>query len=173
MRQRLTFAYDYAQVYLYDSARPWPDDDTNVFMDALDDANARGLSVGMSDGLVDLLMVRQDNSEAPLQLEVLETAPSADLDGWDHVVEFPLGLPSGSLTLEPSGGSEGQSTQVGAGVYTARWSARRLDDAVAWDYADEATENPPDEYRLQLWSAGGAPTELRELKRSSYYDAGA
>jgi hypothetical protein len=139
-------------------------------LDALADAERRGLSVGESDGLVDLLMVRQDNFEAPLQLEVHDEAPPADLETWDHIVEFPLDLPSGSLTLEPSGGSEAQSIEVPSGRYVARWSAKHLDAAVAWDYGDVEADNPPDEYLLQLWPAQ-APPDLGELKRSPYYDA--
>lgn len=170
MRKRLTFSYDYGQVYLYDAARAWRDDNTDVYLEALADAESRGLSVGAADGLVDLLMVRQDNFQAPLQLEVDDDAPPADLDAWDHVVEFPLDLPSGSLSLEPAGGSIERSTAVPSGRYVARWSARNLDAAVAWDQGDREAAGPPDEYRLQLWPIQGQH-ELRELKRSSYYDA--
>ena len=60
MRTRLTFSYDYGQVYLYDSARAWPD--ANVYVDALADAEGRGRSVGEADGLVDLLMVGRTTS---------------------------------------------------------------------------------------------------------------
>jgi hypothetical protein len=98
VRHELTFAYDYGQVYLYD-AGAGPGD----VIAALDDANAARLTVGVDGGLVDLLMPMQWNFDAPLVVELLDAAPALDLEGWEHVVEFPLALPTGRLTLEGLG----------------------------------------------------------------------
>ena len=65
MRQELSFAYDYGQLYLYDAAAAESVD----FLAALDDSVRTGLSVGVAGALVDLLLPLQWNLSAPLLLE--------------------------------------------------------------------------------------------------------
>ncbi|HEX6952214.1 MAG TPA: hypothetical protein VF124_05440 [Gaiellaceae bacterium] len=161
MRQELSFAYDYGQLYLYDAAAAESVD----FLAALDDSVRTGLSVGVADGLVDLLLPLQWNFSAPLLLETCEGEPRLDLEEWEHTVEFALQLPSGRLLLEASGGSGRLEIEVPPATYRARWSGR--DFPPPGDYVPG--ESSEDQYRLQLWidGSGEAP---RELKRWPGYD---
>src|SRR6267143_1190669 len=97
------FEYDYNQLYLYDADRRWSGDD-NAYLDALDAMTETGLTVGARSGIVDLLMPRQENLRAMIEVR-LTTAPPQLRDDTDHAVEFDLPLPSGRLVLEGSGGS--------------------------------------------------------------------
>jgi hypothetical protein len=82
----------------------------------------------------------------------------------------PRPLPSGSLTVAASGGSGEQTVELSPGDFCGRWSGRLLDEASAWSYAEaDETDDPPDDYRLQLWPAIGEVL-IRELKRSRQYD---
>jgi hypothetical protein len=77
----------------------------------------------MAGDLVDLCMPLQWNFHAPLVVEVVGGRPEPDLDGWEHVVEFALRVPSGRLVLEGSGGS-GElwpSAAAPAAVELKRW----------------------------------------------------
>jgi hypothetical protein len=161
VRQELTFVYDYGQVYLYDATAVGSVD----FLAALDDSTRTGLTVGIDDALVDVLLPLQWNFSAPLLLETVDAEPVLDLEEWDHVVEFALQLPGGRLLLEGSGGSGELEIEIPAGAYRARWSGRGFPPV--GEYVPG--ESSPDSYRLQLWSApAGEPP--RELKRWPGYD---
>ena len=163
----MEFAYDYRQVYLYDAAMKWSDD-SDEYLRALDDAERRGSTVGLAGGLVDIVMPRQDNFHCQLGVETSNSAPGLEgRDDWDHVVEFSVLLPTGKLVLEGSGGCEKSQVDLAPGLFRARWSGRNFVAAADWNYGDE--DNPPDEYRLQLWPevAQGPP---RELKRWDGFD---
>jgi hypothetical protein len=166
----MEFAYDYHQVYLYDADRQWSQD-ANEFLDALADAGARGLTVGIADDLVDLLMPRQHNFYCPLSVEHYASAPTVDATEWDHILEFPLTLPSGKLVIEGSGGCEKTQIETAPGDFRARWSGRNFAAAVAWNYPDDPDDksNPPDEYRLQLWP-DNQPVPPSEIKRSDDFE---
>jgi hypothetical protein len=147
----LEFAYDYSQVYLYDAGREWSEN-SDEFLNALDDAQSRGLSVGLAAGFVDILMPRQHNFHCPLSVEPGVSAPPVD-GGWDHIIEFALPLPTGKLVLEGSGGCQKTQVDLSPGVFRARWSGRNFAAAAAWRYPDDPDDQsePPDQYRLQLW----------------------
>jgi hypothetical protein len=116
LSRELRFVYDFGQLYLHDADRSWSEG-YNEYLAALDDARAHDLSVGVSAGVVDLLMPRQDNFSTPLRVEVWETPPPLDEAGWDHVEEFPLAVPSGKLTLSASGGSGDVEVAIPAGTF--------------------------------------------------------
>ena len=160
MRHELTFAYDYGQVYLYDAGVE-PGD----VIAALDDANAARLTVGVDGGLVDLLMPMQWNFDAPLVVELLDAAPALDLEGWEHVVEFPLALPTGRLRLEASGGGGTKDVPVTGSAYRARWSGRGF--PAPGDYVPGDTQT--DGYRIQLWPEEAVQAVV-ELRRWPGYD---
>jgi hypothetical protein len=161
----LAFLYDYGQVYLYDKSRPFSEG-CDEYLQSLDEANAANRSVGVVDGFVDVLMATQYNFDAPLSIEVHDSAPEPELDGHDHVVEFDLNLPSGALVLEASGGAGEVVAALPADTYRMRWLGSGLDAAAETQYEVEQT---PGRYRLQLWptSTGEPPTEL---KRWDGYD---
>jgi hypothetical protein len=155
----LSIAYDYNQLYLYDGDRKWPSG-TNPLLDALDAATESGLTVGARSDVVDVLMPRQDNFDAVVEVRLTTDSPPMSEDA-DHVVEFDLPLPSGRLILEGSGGCEPQEATVGAGTYRARLTGWNFDTAAAWNYDD--TGNPNDRYKLDIWPSVEArpPVELR------------
>jgi hypothetical protein len=124
-----------------------------------------GLTVGVAGALVDLLLPLQWNFSAPLVLETVDGEPVLDLEEWEHVVEFPLQLPTGRLLLEGSGGSGQLEIEVPPGAYRACWSGDGFPPA--GDYVPG--ESSQDSYRLQLWAAQ-ADEPPRELKRWPGYD---
>lgn len=156
--EALTIAYDYNQLYLYDAAHELSTDG-NDYLDALDAATRAGLTVGAASGIVDVLMPRQENFAAKLELGVTHGPPPV-IEGADHVVEFDL-VSSGRIRLEGSGGSGEVDIDVAPGQYRARLSGFNFESAAAWSYGDAG--DPADRYRLELWpvSERAAPTELQ------------
>jgi hypothetical protein len=154
----LTVAYDYNQLYLYDAAHELSTDGTD-YLDALDAATREGLTVGAASGIVDVLMPRQENFAAKLEIGVTQGPPPV-IDGADHVVEFDLAS-SGRIRLEGSGGSGEVEIDVSPGQYRARLSGFNFESAAAWSYDD--TGDPADRYRLELWPVDeqAPPTELK------------
>ena len=119
----LTLAYDYNQLYLRDAAHELSADG-NDYLDALDAATRAGLTVGAAAGVVDVLMPRQENFSAGLDVSIEESAPSL-IETADHIVEFDL-TSSGRIRLEGSGGSGEVAVEVPPGDYRARLSGIRL-----------------------------------------------
>jgi hypothetical protein len=152
------FAYDYSQLYLYD-ATPGVSADGNPYLDALDAAAECGLSVGAASGVVDVLMPRQENFGAEIDVAVADSAPPLD-ESADHVVEFDLAS-SGHIKLEGSGGSGELEVEIPPGRYRARLSGFGFDAATQWSYSDPGY--PTDSYRLELWPSESSkpPAELR------------
>ena len=89
------FAYDYNQLYLYDAALERAPAG-NEYLDALDAATESGLTVGARSGIVDVLMPRQENFAATIEVRPIPGPPPIPDDA-DHVVEFDLPLATGSL----------------------------------------------------------------------------
>jgi hypothetical protein len=160
-----TFQYDYSQLYIYDSTREWSPQRTE-YLEALDDANQAGLSVGARHGVVDVLMPRQENFTASLLIRVLSSSPPVRADA-DHIVDFDLLLPSGRVTLEGSGGAGVFEVTLAPDSYRARLTGERFDDAAAWSYDDPGP--PPDSYTLELWPCAERRPPS-ELKRWPGYD---
>ena len=156
---------DSGQIYIYDAeTEAWGDTDTeenNPLSRALDDASNSRRFVGYDDGLVDVLTPSQYNWKAPMRIEVSDGPPPLDVDGWDHVVEVPLPVPSGRLAFEASGGGTPIETKVPPNTYRARLSGRGY---VAGAGEIEGHER----YRLQLWPAQEAPPRL--IKYWAGYD---
>ena len=156
---------DYGQIYIYDAgADTWEETDTeenNPLMRAMDDASSSRRFVGYDNGLVDVVTPSQYNWKAPMRIEVGDSPPPLDVDGWDHVVEVPLPVPSGRLAFEASGGGAPIETQVPPNTYRARLAGRGY---VAGAGQIEGHES----YRLQLWPAKEAPPKL--IKYWAGYD---
>ena len=165
-RTEITFAYEYGQVYLHDAEYAFSED-YSEYLDSLDEAKAADRSIGVLTGFVDILMPCRFN-EVPLTIELHDLSPAPELDGFDHVIEFDLNLPSGTLVLEESGGGGEVEATLPPAAYRVRWSGVGLDAAAAHQHLSEA--GGPDRYRLQAWpSAREAPPS--ELKRWVGYDS--
>jgi hypothetical protein len=149
---------DYGQIYIFDPAA-LPEDvrdegDDPVFR-ALDDGYDSRRFVGYAEGLVDLLTPSQYNVDVSMRVEVLESEPELDTEQWDHVVEVPLPVPSGTLCFQASGGGGVIEARIPAERYRARVSGRGY---VAGAGEIEGHET----YRLQLWPAPESqPTLLK------------
>jgi hypothetical protein len=122
-RTQLEFAYDHGHLYLLDGAAHWSD----------------------SEERVDLRMPETAGFFVPLRVEGWAAKPALELDGWDHVAEFSLDLPSGTLALA-SGNCGAVKAEITPGSYRARWSGGA------------------GRFRLQLWP--GPPAAPRsDLRR--------
>jgi hypothetical protein len=165
--RELHVASDYGQIYIYDPETQqdeWADvydEESSAIFRAMDDASESRRFVGYAKGMVDVLTPSQYNWQAPMRVEVSDARPRLDTDEWDHVVEVPLPVPSGTLCFEASGGGEPIETQIPAGTYRARLSGRGF---VAGIGEIEGRES----YRLQLWPAEEADPAL--IKYWSGYD---
>jgi hypothetical protein len=153
------FAYDYNQLYLYDAAHDLSGTG-NPYLDALDAATQSGLTVGADSGVVDVLMPRQENFAAIIDVAVTHSAPPV-AETADHVVEFDL-TSTGRVTLQGSGGAGELEIDVPPGRYRARLSGFDFDAAQRWSYDDPG--NPDDHYRLELWPSQ-VPQRPAELRR--------
>jgi hypothetical protein len=122
----LEFAYEFGHVYLLDGAGHWS-----------------------SHERVDLRMPADAGFFVPLRIESSSARPELDLDGWDCVCEFSLGISSGRLALA-SGGCNALTVEIAPGAYRARWSGRE------------------ETCRLQLWP-GPAAAPRADLKRLDGY----
>jgi len=143
---------DYGQIYIYDPQTQtveWSGsvtEDDNPLQRAMDDARQSRRFIGYDNGLIDVLAPSQYNWKAPMRIEVSDGPPPLDVDAWDHVVEVPLPVPSGTLCFEASGGGTPIETQIPPGTYRVRFCGR---DYVAGVGEIEGHES----YRLQLWPA--------------------
>jgi hypothetical protein len=148
---------DYGQIYIYDPQTQMADaaatEDDNQLNRAMDDGYDSRRFVGYDSGLIDVLTPSQYNWKAPMRIEVSDEAPPLDADRWDHVVEVPLPVPSGTLYFQSSGGGAPIETRIPPGTYRARFSGRGY---VAGAGEIEGHES----YRLLLWQAAEAKPTL-------------
>jgi len=152
------FVYDYGQLYVYDATLSMSDDG-NAYLDVLDAATEAGLTVGAAAGIVGVLMPRQENFSAEIEVVTVESASPVS-ERAVHVVEFDV-ISSGRITLEGSGGSGKVEIGVPPGRYRVRLSGFEFDAAEQWSYSDPGY--PADHYRLELWPSDRSepPTELK------------
>jgi hypothetical protein len=148
---------DYGQIYIYDPETQGRDtlasEADNPLERAMDDGYESRRFVGYDSGLVDVITPSQYNGRSPMRIEVSNGPPAGDAGLWDHVVDVPLPVPSGTLVFQASGGGEPIETQIPPGTYRARFSGR--------GYAAGAGEIEGHEsYRLQLWPAREAAPVL-------------
>jgi hypothetical protein len=148
---------DYGQIYIYDPQTQLADEtvteDDNPLQRAMDDAYESRRFVGYDSGLIDLIAPSQYNEKAPMRVEVSDEPPPLDLNEWDHVVEVPLPIPSGTLHFEASGGGAPVETGIPPDLYRARLSGRGYVVGVGEIEGRES-------YRLQLWPAKEANPRL-------------
>jgi hypothetical protein len=148
MRKRYVIFADYFQFYLWDREMA-PEAPT----DYSDEDTKRRIKTGAN--VVVVQSAR--NMKVPVELEVLDAAPSDDLADWDHVAEASLELPSGKLQLHECTGGPIDDIDVAPGTYRVRAYYGRLDDLSANGLDGN------DHYRIALWRAPLA--SIRVLKQ--------
>ena len=148
---------NHGQVYIY-SDPPWRTDpnEANAMPRALDDAQNSGRYVGLSSGLVDLVVPTKWNFNAPMRVETWTAEPEADDDSWDNVVDVDLDVTDDTLNFQGSGGRPPIPCEVPSGAYRARIAGRGYDQL-------RADVEGMDTYRLQFWPrASNSPPTLRK-----------
>lgn len=94
------------------------------------------------------------NMTVPVEVEVGDAPPGALLDGWDHVAEASIELPSGRLEIHECTGESIDILSISPGTYRARAYFGGL-DTLSPDRLDG-----DDRYRIVMWPAPFAPVEV-------------
>jgi hypothetical protein len=94
------------------------------------------------------------NMDVPLEVEVAETSPALVLEGWDHIAEASIELPSGRLEIHESTGGSIDVLPLLPGTYRARAYFGGLNTL-----SDDGLDGD-DHYRIVLWRAPFAPIEV-------------
>lgn len=141
----LAVEINHGQVYVY-SNPPWDRDPqaANAVLHALDDAQNSGRYVGVSAGVVDVVVPTNWNFNAPMRVETWTAEPPADEENWDNVVDVDLDVTGDLLTFQGSGGRSPISCAVPSAAYRVRVAGRGYDQL-------KADVDGMDAYRLQLW----------------------
>jgi hypothetical protein len=91
------------------------------------------------------------NMDVPVQLELRDTPPDEPLEGWDHVAEASLDLPSGQLEIHQCTGGSVDIVPLRPGPYRVRAYYGGLGTL-----SEDGLEGQ-DHYHLVLWPAPLAP----------------
>jgi hypothetical protein len=150
-----TFEVHYGQLYLLDGEAEAPDFD-------ILGATPVGI-VGTEPGAA-ILVTGLHSGTVGFRVTVDDHDPGPDLDGYEDVVEISFESRDGAAALV--GWAEEYSRELpelpaGPGSYRLRYHARGMDAGAAAQNSDE----PIDEYLLQIWPAPPAPAET--VKRTS------
>jgi hypothetical protein len=155
MKKAYRIFADYRQFYLWDK-QVCPDAPT----DYTDDDIARRMKAAPN-----VVVIQPErNMEVPVELEVLEGPPDAEFDGWDHVAEASLDLPSGQLEIHESTGGAIDQIVLEPGTYRVRAYFGALTDL-----SDDGLEGN-DRYKIVMWPATFSP--VRVLKQFAGRSAG-
>lgn len=142
MRRRYEVFADYHQFYLWDHERA-PD----TALDYDDEDCRRRIKAAPF-----LVVIQPErNMVVPVELEIAEGPPGDPLDGWDHVAEASLDLPSGRLEIHECTGGSLDILSIAPGCYRVRAHHGGL-DTISEDGLDG-----DDRYRLVLWPASPGP----------------
>ncbi len=99
------------------------------------------------------------NMHVPVVVDVLPEAPELDVNGWDHVVDGALTLPSGRLVIlgctDPQ--EDAEAMDIAPGTYRLRVSMAGLEDLSANGL------DGGDHYRVQLWPGPWRETVVRKI----------
>lgn len=148
---------DYCQFYIQDE-----DAQGDLSSSWTEEAVAQLLA--LAPGTIGVGTVR--NMEVPVELELCASAPSADLDMWDHVNECSIDVPSGRLVV--AGCTDYFPNAARVEVRPATYRAR-----IYYGCLDSLSEDGlegDDQYKIVLWPA---PVEdLRVLKQRQHVGKG-
>jgi hypothetical protein len=151
----LTVDLDYGQFYL--SSLPQPDV-TDALVRLVEKAIAgQGIAGTEGNEFVVVFSPHQNNFAMPLRVEVWPAEPPDDLDEWQEAFLTGLLIGPGGLVYETPT-FEPVSVPVPPGRYAVRITGRGF-----LNYGWPGSTTPGDEWRLQLWPAGG-PIRPRRLR---------
>jgi hypothetical protein len=157
-----TFSYDEGRCYFYDGDFQFLDAKTE-YMDASEVTKRKRLTVAQSRGLTLVLMALESNYQAPLTVEIWDDQPWSGFEGWEHIVEFNISLPSKKLHIE----SGPTNSEIALPVTEEQFRARLYMKGLQQSLIEFDPHRNKDRYRLQLWPGIG-PMEAFEWKR--FYD---
>ncbi len=137
-RLALTLFADYFQFYLQDERAKGDLSDSWTEQAVVD-------MLALAPGTIGVGTVR--NMNVPVVVEILDEAPSENLDAWDHVTECSIEIPSGRLVVAGCTDyfPDAQRIDVAPGSYRARIFYGRL-DGISPNGLDG-----DDHYKVSLW----------------------
>jgi hypothetical protein len=142
----LTPSTDHFQFYVADVNARWWEDDSWI-----DDPLDVWPGVGITEGFVSVGTASY--AGGPVRIEVWEEEPPLDEAGWEHLVDLPLAVGSGRVSV---GYDLSETVELAAGDHRVRIAGRDLD---SWSDLHRGG----DSYRLQLWPAAPAPPSLLKV----------
>ena len=146
---------DYFQFYLQDEAMEG--DLSNAWTE-----QAVADLLALAPGTIGIGTIR--NTDVPVTVQVAAAEPPLELEGWDHVVECDLDVPSGRIVV--AGCTDYFPTAARIHVEPGHYRARI--NYGGFDTLSEDGLNGDDRYRVIVWSApaGGA----RVVKRHAPFE---
>lgn len=150
-RHQLTLFADYHQFYIQDE--PADGDLSDAWSD-----EAVERMVALAPGTVGVGTVR--NTDVPVTIDVLDSEPALDLDGFDHVVDCSIAVKSGRLVAAGCTDYFPEAARIGLrpGSYRVRVNFAGLDSVL------EDGLDGEDRYCLQLWPAPESPVQIRKQR---------
>ena len=145
----LSLFADYFQFYLWDPG---------MNPKAPEDYAPPDMERRLKTGANVVAIVTARNMTVPVTVEIVDAEPSLDINGWDHVAEASLHLPTGRLQLHECTGGAVADFEVAPGWYRVRSCHGGLDSI------DSAGLEGNDYYHLVLWPASHA--EVRVVKQA-------
>lgn len=148
MIRRYEIFADYHQFYLWDHG-----EQPSSALDYSGDDIPRRIKAAPSI----VVVMPERNMDVPVEIEIADEAPAADLDAWDHVAEASLELPSGRLEIHQCTTGSVDILPVARGS----WRVRAYHGGLST--LSEDGLDGEDHYRLVLWPA--PPGEVVVLKQ--------
>jgi hypothetical protein len=139
---------DYHQFYLWDKGM------TNL---APTDYTEEDVQRRIKVGAYVVVVQPERNMMVPVELEIHDSEPPFDNDGWDHIAEASLHVPTGQLQVHECTGGPVADFQVEKGWYRVR-SFHGGFGTIATVGTDGA-----DFYRVVLWPA--PPADVKVIKQ--------
>ncbi|AXK31687.1 hypothetical protein DVA86_02510 [Streptomyces armeniacus] len=153
------FRVAYGQLYV--DSRADPDEGPEAGLDECFMGQRAGLCGAAVPGHL-FLLTGMHTGAVPLTVELHETEPPLDTDGWEDIVETPFRTASdGTELIEWDGG--GQVLDLPPGAYRVRYHCRGMDEAR--DGVRSEGEQVLDAYLLRFWP--GPPERDRVVKETS------
>lgn len=150
MKRFYSIFADYNQFYLWDK---------RISPDAPDDYADSDIERKIKAAPNVVVIQPERNMEVPVELEITNAEPYLNLEGWDHVAEASLELPSGHLEVHECTGGPIDEIVLAPGIYRVHAYFGGLGEL-----SEDRLEGN-DHYRLVIWPAPFAPiTVLKQYR---------